>query len=325
MQDETAKLDPFDINLGTGILGRAKTRLSERGHVVNSISIATSSLTVEPDPTAVIGQEGGVTPFALRPDSEQGFDIEKYAEQLNGEMDGFGSIFGDLWSSRFHRAIDSGRKFEQYFETPQLNETIWDRKANFVDLPSWNKWRRLAELIQTRHLRHVDRDLFSVQISNTVQWDHHSNMKGALRAQLRPLNNGIKEFAEQLKQDGVFENVVLVVTSDFGRRLIPNSNNGTEHGWGGNYFILGGSVKGGKIHGKYPSNLQPSSLLNNGRGLLLPTTSWDSVWHGIFQWLGLDQAVDLDYCLPNAANTANAVVDAGDFPLMTADDLFHAQ
>ena len=45
-----------------------------------------------------------------------------------------------------------------------------------------------------------------------------------------------KEMHVQNKQD----NVVLVVVSEFGRSLSPNSNTGTDHGWGGNYWIQGG-------------------------------------------------------------------------------------
>jgi hypothetical protein len=92
---------------------------------------------------------------------------------------------------------------------------------------------------------------------------------------------------------------------------------------GGNYFMIGGSVKGGRIYGKYPDNLSPtSSLLNARRGLILPTTSWDSVWHSILQWLGVSHPSDMDYCLPNAANTESPVVGAGHFPLLTETDLF---
>lgn len=31
-----------------------------------------------------------------------------------------------------------------------------------------------------------------------------------------------------------------------------HSGLGTDHAWGGNHFILGGSVRGGRIHGQYP-------------------------------------------------------------------------
>ena len=39
---------------------------------------------------------------------------------------------------------------------------------------------------------------------------------------------------------------------------------GTDHGWSGNHFVLGGNIRGGKVHGKYPENLHLDSELNVG-------------------------------------------------------------
>ena len=100
------------------------------------------------------------------------------------------------------------------------------------------------------------------------------------------------------------------------------SNAGSDHGWAGNYAVLGGSVKGGKILGQYPTDLTQQGLLSDGRGRIMPTTSWDAVWNGILEWLGVEAEDDLDYCLPNRKNTINAVEGAGDFPLFGRDDLF---
>ena len=89
-------------------------------------------------------------------------------------------------------------------------------------------------------------------------------------------------------------------------------------------MILGGDVKGGQILGKYPSDLTPSGLLVDDRGRFIPTTSWDSIWNGILEWTGVTNEDDLDYCLPNRANTINAVVGAGDFPLLAASSIFES-
>jgi hypothetical protein len=90
-------------------------------------------------------------------------------------------------------------------------------------------------------------------------------------------------------------------------------------------MILGGGVKGGQILGQYPSDLSPGGLLVDGRGRFLPTTSWEAVWNGVFEWFGVDGQDELDYCLPNAANTISAVDGAGVFPLFTRDDLFQKE
>ena len=92
--------------------------------------------------------------------------------------------------------------------------------------------------------------------------------------------------------------------SEFGRTLTSNGQ-GTDHGWGGNHFvsfhrvtfclelvqirthflssphsmsvpqILGGSVKGGRIHGQYPDDLTSNNNKNIGRGRFIPTTPWE--------------------------------------------------
>ncbi len=45
---------------------------------------------------------------------------------------------------------------------------------------------------------------------------------------------------------------VIVVMSEFGRRLKENANRGTDHGHGSAMFVLGGSVKGGRVYGQWP-------------------------------------------------------------------------
>ena len=79
---------------------------------------------------------------------------------------------------------------------------------------------------------------------------------------------------------GLWEQVVLLSASDFGRTLSSNGL-GTDHGWGGNNFLIGGGLSGGKVLGSYPNATQlgKGGALNIGRGRVIPTTSWEAVWH----------------------------------------------
>ncbi len=63
-------------------------------------------------------------------------------------------------------------------------------------------------------------------------------------------------------------------------------------------------MKGGQILGKYPSNLNESGEVNIGNGRLLPTTSWDALWNGVVQWLGIERTAELNQILPNRPNFA---------------------
>ena len=69
--------------------------------------------------------------------------------------------------------------------------------------------------------------------------------------------------------------------------------------WGGNYFILGGGIKGGRLLGKYPRPLDATNEFMIARGRLIPSTPWDAVWNGIANWFGLYDPADLDFTLPN--------------------------
>lgn len=80
----------------------------------------------------------------------------------------------------------------------------------------------------------------------------------------------------------------------------------------------GGSVDGGKILGKYPDDITPDGVLNIGRGRIIPTTSWDAIWNGVAEWMGV-KSDQLDYVLPNREN----VVEPG-FKLFTRTDLYGA-
>jgi len=113
--------------------------------------------------------------------------------------------------------------------------------------------------------------------------------------------------------------------SDFGRSL-TNNDNGTDHGWGGHHFVVGGAVQGGQFYGNgcgFASNLaSPNfglvmpSLVNpttpygvksqnlndpgDGYGRLIPTTSVDQYGATLARWFGLSES-DIDLVFPNLA------------------------
>ena len=64
---------------------------------------------------------------------------------------------------------------------------------------------------------------------------------------------------------------------------------------------MGGSVKGGKILGKYPDDLTTEGPQTLGRGRMIPTTPWDAVFSGIASWAGVPNS-DLTKVCPNLNN-----------------------
>jgi uncharacterized protein (DUF1501 family) len=101
-------------------------------------------------------------------------------------------------------------------------------------------------------------------------WDTHQNqggVSGQLSDRLREFSSAISAFWRDMG-DGA-ENITLVTMSEFGRTARQNGTGGTDHGHANAMFVLGGSVKGGKVYGRWPglSNEQ----LNEGRDLAVTT------------------------------------------------------
>ena len=96
-------------------------------------------------------------------------------------------------------------------------------------------------------------------------------------------SNAIADFYDDLKEHNGSENVVLLVFTEFGRRVHDNGS-GTDHGAGGHAFVVGDAVKGG-LYGEYPSleeNKQMEGDLhfnNDFRGLYATLLE---------KWMGLD-------------------------------------
>jgi uncharacterized protein (DUF1501 family) len=107
-------------------------------------------------------------------------------------------------------------------------------------------------------------------------WDTHINQgaaEGQLANHLRPLGEGLAKLAGMLGPR--LGDTAIVVLSEFGRTASENGNGGTDHGHGNVMWVLGGGVRGGKVHGHWPG-LAPENLYE-GRDLAVTTDFRDVV------------------------------------------------
>lgn len=81
-------------------------------------------------------------------------------------------------------------------------------------------------------------------------WDTHENQPGTFRLLTERLSNGLAAFWNDTAP--YHNRLVVVLVSEFGRRLRSNKSNGTDHGRGGVMAVLGGRVAGGKCYGAWP-------------------------------------------------------------------------
>jgi uncharacterized protein (DUF1501 family) len=169
------------------------------------------------------------------------------------------------------------------------------------------QFKQVARVIKARASVGANRNSFFVRLQG---FDTHGSPT-ELNRLMGLVDAALGAFEEEMKAQSLWDNVVVVTASDFGRTLTSNGF-GTDHAWGGNSFMVGGGVKGAQILGQYPSDLTDNSDLNIGRGRLIPTTSLDAMWHGVAQWMGVEEA-RMDEVLPNRGNfPAGSMFTSGD-------------
>jgi uncharacterized protein (DUF1501 family) len=175
-----------------------------------------------------------------------------------------------------------------------------------IVFPNTSLGRQLKQVARTIHGRcglGACRQTFFV---NRGGWDHHSETLSLQSAMLPEVDGAVAAFYQQLTAMGVENDVCLFSASDFGRTLTSNSR-GSDHAWGGNAFVIGGSVRGRRIFGQYPSlavNGETGPELNpldTGRGRLIPSTSCDAFFAEMALWLGVPRS-SLPMVLPNIGN-----------------------
>ena len=107
-------------------------------------------------------------------------------------------------------------------------------------------------------------------------WDTHVNQGGATGQLALRLDDFARSIAALVADLGDrMAEVTILTMSEFGRTARQNGSAGTDHGHAGALFVIGGGVKGGKVHGTWPG-LEPEQL-NEGRDLAL-TTDFRSVF-----------------------------------------------
>ncbi len=102
---------------------------------------------------------------------------------------------------------------------------------------------------------------------NLGGWDTHENQSGQFSAAVRRLAKGLSAFYEDMTSSN--QPVVIVVLTEFGRRVRSNKSQGTDHGHGACWLVLGDRVNGGNILGKWPG--LHSSEMDQGLDLAVTT------------------------------------------------------
>jgi uncharacterized protein (DUF1501 family) len=201
----------------------------------------------------------------------------------------FQAMYGDTGDQIFHATGDE--TFEAVKMLRDANPAQYKPAAG-IEYPNnefGNNMKQIAQLLKSN---------LGVEAAFTDVggWDTHQNqggVNGQLSDRLREFSSAIAAFWHDMGDDA--ENITLVTMSEFGRTARQNGTGGTDHGHANAMFVLGGSVKGGKVYGRWPglSNEQ----LNEGRDLAVTTDFRQVLGEAVAKSIG---ARNLEMVFPGA-------------------------
>lgn len=156
--------------------------------------------------------------------------------------------------------------FEKY-KTTSNNKTYQNNEFA-------NQLRTMSRLINSG----IDTKVFYTSLGG---FDTHAGQVNTQTRLLKIYAEAIEAFVNDLKQQGTFNDTLILTFSEFGRRVKQNAANGTDHGAANNLFIIGNQLK---RPGFYNELASLSNLDDNGD--LKYTVDFRSVYATVLdKWL----------------------------------------
>ena len=194
----------------------------------------------------------------------------------------------DHYARVMQRSIDTNALVASALEvTPALTTA-------FPDTHLGRQLAMVARLIAARSPLSLGQEVFFVGDGG---YDTHDTQVADQAEKLPNLSACLRAFYDATVEMGVQNEVTSFTASDFGRTVTVNGD-GTDHGWGGHHFVLGGAVEGRRIYGTMP-NLQNNGPDDADWGQIIPTTAVDQYAGTLARWLGVSDSNVRDIVVPN--------------------------
>ena len=171
-------------------------------------------------------------------------------------------VFGRMYSP----AMGSGAVMDYIHSTgtnalkgADILATAPDKYTSEVEYSNTVVGQYMKNIAQTHLAEFGSRVLYTTSPYNS--FDTHANQASLHSGLWSDVSNNVDTFYQDLRDHNASDNVMLLMFTEFGRRISDNGS-GTDHGAGGIAFVVGEHVKGG-IYGEYPS-LEPSQQEEGG-------------------------------------------------------------
>jgi len=250
----------------------------------------------------IISQNGPTSYFHLKRDmydeyiaTSKADKYQRFYNNLRGHSFDMQDTLVDDWNNNAPTWSSKNAYGGELFELPS-NEALSQDIPILADSELLSSLEAVAKWAYIGKNRGLQRQIFYVFDGG---YDTHNNQTNQHSKKIRSLSLGIGDFYKALEDMGMENEVTTLTISDFGRST-GNNGDGTDHAWGGTYFVVGGAVNGG-LYGTLPDLTLGSNDDLYSKGRLIPTTSMSQYYATVLKWFGVDDTL-MDTILPELKN-----------------------
>ena len=192
--------------------------------------------------------------------------------------------FKSLYEDHQHEDETVGYLYQTLGETINNADYIFEKSkakstvAAYPDSALGKDFRTIASLIKSD----INTQVYYLQIGS---FDTHINQRQRQEGLFRTINDAVEAFVGDLKKNGLFQHVMLMTFSEFGRRVAQNASNGTDHGTANQLFFISGGLKHKGLRNALPD------LEHLNEGDLIYSEDFRKVYATLLKnWLNVDSS-----------------------------------
>jgi uncharacterized protein (DUF1501 family) len=162
-----------------------------------------------------------------------------------------------------------------------VRDEVMNEMAAEMDAASRNSISSRGFELEARRIAKLMKDNYNLCFVDVGGWDTHVGQgaaTGYLANRFDELGRGLAALPQEMGP--AWRDTTVVVMSEFGRTFRQNGNRGTDHGHGSVMWVMGGSVRGGRIAGEQLVVSQSTLLQNRDLPVL---NEYRAVLGGLFR------------------------------------------
>ena len=166
--------------------------------------------------------------------------LEPYLKEMAGLASE--SPFATTWSSLVGEALNRTTQLTAALDNVTLEQTFAGTSGNVLAM----QLEQVAKLVRANQQQfHNEREAYYMQLGG---FDVHANAVDVMELLLDQLDAALAGFEAEMKLQGLWDNMPIVQSSEFARTITSNGD-GSDHAWGGNYFLASAPSVGDRSWG----------------------------------------------------------------------------